>query len=1536
MNMQLLIHRRKTRSGASVSLKNHIARWVLLTLSLALSITCFLNPVAAETRDETLSYYFTDPEGTDTVMPQGEVVAGLLGGIPASEIDYLNNHSRYVLYTAAIPRDKTYAHVSGDGVLVLAYDYVYTTTDGITVMWMPLLAENTETGEITDMSYDSDLELYRGYLAGEEDQSIKVYFAASFTLSEDVALEMVNEAHKAAVSLMAAMEFYETALGLWTPQKEAYDAYLSAYDAWVTATKAYEDYLKEKAVYDAWWEDHDAKEAAMNAYLEQKAAYEAWTKYQSDLEAYEAYMALVNASPELKAQYEADMAIVLSQLAVMDRMFIKSHISGYSFEGVLNSGAVDYILNNKDELLNVPDIQNKEDVYTSVDATRALRKLVDAYKALTSREEQYEFYIANRDEMTTWMKALYRSMVALGEVEFVYDTLQSKGALDTYLQFLGNLYVQGWLMDDAATLDIDTAIFGRNLTELVESELILEDKNQMAPLEAYPHPPQTSDDVPEVPYPGDPPAEAEHPGEMPDEVPDTYYAPDLPAEISPAGDAPEVVEDPGEAPSAPEMTEAEKGLYDAYVAGEITARDADALPEGGTFSTLMSGETRVVSGKTVKINFYTHAGDLISGKRLIFGSSLLDNQNVKLPKVYAENGALLTFVGWSLTPMPLPQSVEDVYPVLETTEVVKELSLYPVYRLYHTSANKATCTEAEVCKYCNAVLTPALGHTEEEIPAVAPTCTETGLTAGVKCSVCKEILIAQEEVAAKGHTPGDEATCTTAQICTECTAVVKPAMGHEWDEGKITTEPGCETDGERTYTCRHDETHTRTEPVPAFGHTEAEAIEENRIEAKCEEDGSYDSVVYCSDCSKELRRKVQTIPALGHEWDEGTMTTKPSCETQGEKTYTCQHDETHTYTEPVDPVGHTEAEAIEENRIEAKCEEDGSYDSVVYCSDCSKELRREVQTIPAPGHEWDEGEVTTAPTCTESGIRTHGCIRCVATKTTVEDALDHDMIYETEVNPTCTTPGQAAGSSCSRCDFYMGEGEIPALGHDWDEGVVDVAPTCTEEGSLKYTCERENCGEIKTQVLSAVGHTEEEIPAVASTCTETGLTAGVKCSVCGEVLVAQIKVDALGHSYETEETEPTCTEDGYTTYTCSRCEDTYIADEIEAAGHDYESVVTEPTCTKDGYTTYTCSVCHDAYVGDETEATGHDYESVVTEPTCTENGYTTYTCAVCQDNYISDEVAAEGHDYESVVIPPTCTEDGYTTYTCPKCEDTYIADEIEAAGHDSESVVTEPTCTENGYTTHTCSVCYDTYTDHKVEAEGHTPNGDATCTQDSVCTVCDRLLAEKTGHHYKHTVTRPTCVEEGYTTHTCTRCGDSYRDSETQAVGHIYGSWIVDVQPAPEVEGHRYAECKTCGYRSEETLPALPPVETTPDTEPDTEEPTDTEEPSETEEPTDTVEPDTEESTEPVTDPETDTQPIPETERDTMPESERPTEPETRSEETVTLPGIDIPEVKWYARLLGAVGLPGLAIISGGFLGGAASGIAILIMKTLRKKRLKK
>ncbi|MCD7785809.1 MAG: hypothetical protein LUH18_09625 [Oscillospiraceae bacterium] len=172
------------------------------------------------------------------------------------------------------------------------------------------------------------------------------------------------------------------------------------------------------------------------------------------------------------------------------------------------------------------------------------------------------------------------------------------------------------------------------------------------------------------------------------------------------------------------------------------------------------------------------------------------------------------------------------------------------------------------------------------------------------------------------------------------------------------------------------------------------------------------------------------------------------------------------------------------------------------------------------------------------------------------------------------------------------------------------------------------------------------------------------------------------------------------TYTCI-CGDSYTT-EISATGHDYEAVVTAPTCTEQGYTTYTCSVCGDTYTGNETEATGHKYEAVVTAPTCTEKGYTTHTCSACGDTYTDNETEALGHKYEAVVTAPTCTEQGYTTYTCSVCGDTYTADETEALGHKYEAVVTAPTCTEKGYTTHTCSVCGDTYTADETEATGHT------------------------------------------------------------------------------------------------------------------------------------------------------------------------------------------------------------------------------------------
>ena len=140
----------------------------------------------------------------------------------------------------------------------------------------------------------------------------------------------------------------------------------------------------------------------------------------------------------------------------------------------------------------------------------------------------------------------------------------------------------------------------------------------------------------------------------------------------------------------------------------------------------------------------------------------------------------------------------------------------------------------------------------------------------------------------------------------------------------------------------------------------------------------------------------------------------------------------------------------------------------------------------------------------------------------------------------------------------------------------------------------------------------------------------------------------------------------------------------------------------------------------------------------------------------------------------------------------------------------------------------------------------------------------------------------------------------------------------------------------EEILPALPPAET--DTQPPVE--TDT-----LPEPGTDTEPDTQEKetvTEPVTDTEPDTDREEGTETDTEPgetegEVSRDTEDETPPEpgDDTQVSTIPLPEVKWYAKLLGAVGLPGLVTIAGVILGAGTAGITILVMRFVRKRRRK-
>lgn len=199
------------------------------------------------------------------------------------------------------------------------------------------------------------------------------------------------------------------------------------------------------------------------------------------------------------------------------------------------------------------------------------------------------------------------------------------------------------------------------------------------------------------------------------------------------------------------------------------------------------------------------------------------------------------------------------------------------------------------------------------------------------------------------------------------------------------------------------------------------------------------------------------------------------------------------------------------------------------------------------------------------------------------------------------------------------------------------------------------------------------------------------------------------HNYETEITPPTCTEDGFTTYTCA-CGDTYVGDYVDETGHSFSDWTTEiePNCTETGLEKQTCSACGETETN-ELPAKGHSYNSVVTAPTCTETGFTTHTCA-CGDSYVDGETPAKGHSYnEEITKPATHTENGVMTYTCA-CGDSYT-ETINATGdHYYAPEITSPTCTEAGYTTYTC-VCGDTYVGDETQAKGHSfSNGN--------CTVC--------------------------------------------------------------------------------------------------------------------------------------------------------------------------------------------------------------------------
>lgn len=162
-----------------------------------------------------------------------------------------------------------------------------------------------------------------------------------------------------------------------------------------------------------------------------------------------------------------------------------------------------------------------------------------------------------------------------------------------------------------------------------------------------------------------------------------------------------------------------------------------------------------------------------------------------------------------------------------------------------------------------------------------------------------------------------------------------------------------------------------------------------------------------------------------------------------------------------------------------------------------------------------------------------------------------------------------------------------------------------------------------------------------------------------------------------------------------------FADENEVCEHEYEESIVEATCSEMGYTLYTCKLCGDNYKDNFTDFKEHNFTEIVIAPTCTERGYTTHLCVECGYYYEDNVILPFGHTYTVEEHEVTCTEDGYTLHTCKTCGASYVDNVVESTGHDFKEKKVEATCTAYGFTVHTCEKCGDKYTDSYVYPTGH-------------------------------------------------------------------------------------------------------------------------------------------------------------------------------------------------------------------------------------------
>ena len=409
-------------------------------------------------------------------------------------------------------------------------------------------------------------------------------------------------------------------------------------------------------------------------------------------------------------------------------------------------------------------------------------------------------------------------------------------------------------------------------------------------------------------------------------------------------------------------------------------------------------------------------------------------------------------------------------------------------------------------------------------------------------------------------------------------------------------------------------------------------------------------------------------------------------------------------------------------------------------------------------------------------------------------------------------------AKCERCGLVDME---QSSEHNWDDGVVKAAATCTSPAEYEFTCTI--CGRTRTEAVGeALGHNyKDEWTWENVTCVSATANLVLTCTREGcpdhdiPVEIAQIgKNITLGA-------------DGRFTAVVEDGDGKQWTGTSDFTIADYHNVTDTTPWENRGEThAQKCDTCG-AYLNEA----AHDYSE---EWTADETSHKEYAeCGVCGDRIWRD--LAHKWDEGTVTKQPTCTETGEKTFHCAYCSETYT-EEVPMIPHEMIRVAEKSaTCLEDGMAEHReCVNCGGFFTGNsytsmtKVEkadlvipAKGHNLVDDeaipATCTTDGLTAGkhCDRdgcdyvetaqAVIPALGHNYETVVTDPTCTEDGYTTYTCSRCGDSYADDMVEALDHDWGNWTVITAPTTENAGLARRICANDNsHVEEETLDRLP------------------------------------------------------------------------------------------------------------------------------------